>query len=130
MARTKGLQGCYRRVLIFLLVVATITLMVAGFFYRRLGGFEGARYWMAGRAMKSVEAHLLRNRPDGVSEDEVHSQFQKVREANAARRTDLVRLYQVMKAYQTKFQKTKPSTGEAIEFLTQLEAAILPEESE
>ena len=130
MARTKGLQGCYRRVLTFLLIVAMIILVVAGFFYRRLGGLEGARYWMAGRALKSVEAHLLRNRPDGISEDEVHSQFQKVREANAARRTELVRLYQVMKAYQTKFQKKKPSTGEAIEFLTQLEAAILPEEGE
>jgi hypothetical protein len=130
MAQTKKLRGCYRRVLIFLLVIATMILAVGGFTYRRVGGFEGARYWMAGRALNNVEKQVLRNRPDGVSEADVHSQFQKVREANADRRTDLIRLYQAMRAYQTKFQKTKPSTGEVVEFLMQLEAAVSSEGSE
>jgi hypothetical protein len=128
MARTDRLKGCYRRVIGFLLVVALIILAAGIFVYMRLGGVEGARYWMAERALNKVEEHLLKNRPDGVSETEVRSQFQSVRLANADRRTNLIRLYRALKAYQNKFHGTKPSTGETIEFLSNLESAISPED--
>lgn len=130
MARTDKLKGCYRRVLGFLLIVGLLILAAGIFFYMRLGGVEGARYWMAGRALDKVEEHLLKHRPDGVSEAEVRSQFESVRDANAERRANLVRLYRALKAYQQKFQATKPSTGETIEFLGNLESAIAPTEKD
>ncbi len=80
---------------------------------------------MAGYALNRVEAQLLQDRPDGVSETDIESQFETVREANKEHRTDLIQLYQVFRAYQTRFQKTQPSTGEVVEFLTKLESAIL-----
>ena len=130
MARTDKLKGCYRRVLGFLLIVGLLILAAGIFFYMRLGGVEGTRYWMAGRALDKVEEHLLKRRPDGVSEAEVRSQFERVRDANADRRAHLGRLYRALKAYQQKFHATKPSTGETIEFLGNLESAIAPTEKD
>jgi hypothetical protein len=130
MARTNKLKGCYRRVLIFLLVSAMIILAAGIFVYQRFGGVEGARYWMAERALNKVEEHLLQNRPDGVSEAQIRSQFEKVRRTNGDRRTDLIQLYRVLKAYQTQFQRTKPSTPEVEAFLSALESTIIPEDNE
>ena len=130
MARTDKLKGCYRRVLGFLLIVGLLILAAGIFVYMRLGGVEGARYWMAGRALNKVEEHLLKNRPDGVSQAEVRSQFESVRAANAERRANLISLYRALKAYQDTFQSTKPSTGETIQFLGNLESAISRTEKE
>ena len=52
-------KGCYRRVVTTGLVVAIIVAAVGVLLYQRLGGPEGARYWMAERALNAVEAHLL-----------------------------------------------------------------------
>ena len=138
MARTNTLQGCSRRVVTAALVVAMIIFAVGILLYQRLGGLEGARYWMAGRALKAVEAHLLTKapddnwlrKPDGVSAEEVRSQFKSVRDATADRRTDLIRLDRVLREYQSKFQKTRPATSEVIEFLNALEGTILFDENE
>lgn len=130
MARTDKLKGCYRRVLGFLLIVGLIILAAGIFVSMRLGGVEGARYWMADRALNKVEEHVLKHRPDGVSEAEVRSQFERVRTANAERRTNLIGLYRALKAYQEQFQRAKPSTGETVEFLNNLESAIAPTEKE
>lgn len=130
MARKDKLKGCYRRVLGFLLIVGFIILAAGIFVSMRLGGVEGARYWMANRALNKIEEHVLKQRPDGVAESEVRSQFESVRTANAERRTNLIGLYRALKAYQTKFQSTKPSTGEIVEFLSNLESAILPAEKD
>ena len=136
MAWTNRLQGCYRRLLMFLLVVITVIFAAGIFLYQRLGGPEGARYWAAERALNSVEEHLLKQgpdgnwmrKPDGISEEGVRSQFQKVRAAIDNWGVDLIQLDRVLREYQDKYQKTKPSTGEAIEFLNNLESAILFEE--
>ncbi len=125
MAQTNKLKGCYRRIAIFLTIVAVIILVVGLVVYQLVGGIEGLRYWMAGYALNRVEAQLLQDRPDGVSETDIESQFETVREANKEHRTDLIQLYQVLRAYQTQFQKKQPSTGEVFEFLTKLESAIL-----
>ena len=138
MARTNTLQGCYRRVVTATLVVAIVIFAVGILLYQRLGGLEGARYWMAGRALNAVEAHLLTKapddnwlrKPDGVSAEEVRFQFKLVREATEDRQTDLIRLDRVLTEYQSKFQKTKPATSEVIEFLDNLEATILSDENE
>lgn len=127
MAEFKRLQGCYRRVLLFLFAIAVILLAAGFIFYQQVGGIEGSRYWMAGRALGKVQEHLLKNRPDGVSKADVENQFETVRSANTERRVDLVELHRVLKDYQDRFQNSKPSTPETVQFLMNLEAAVLPE---
>ena len=135
MPRVNRLQGCYRRLLIFATIAVVVIGAAAGFIYQRVGGLDGARYWMAGRALDSVEAHLLTKtpnggwvrKPDGISADGVKLQFQRVRIANANRRVELTGLDEVLRDYQTKFHRTKPATQEAIDFQSRLESVILPE---
>ena len=130
MEATNKLKGCYRRVLFFLFVITTIVLVVGFILYQRVGGTEGAPYCMAGRALNKVEEHVLDNRPDGISSPHVEKQFEKVRSANTERRVGLVELYRVLRDYQNRFQKTKASIPEVVEFLTNLEATILLDENE
>ena len=127
MANTnKKLSGCYRRVLTFLLAVVVVSLIAGGILYRRVGGTEGGRYWMAERALNGVEKHLKsKNRPDGISEGQVIAVFANVREATQNRKVNLTSLYRVLKSYQTEFHNTKPSTPEAQTFLIELEKTIL-----
>ena len=122
----KKLSGCYRRVLTFLLAIVAVSLIAGGVIYRRVGGAEGARYWMAERALNGVEKHLKsKNRPDGISEDQVIAVFANVREAIEQRKVNLTSLYRTLKSYQTEFHTTKPSTPEIQAFLIELERAIL-----
>ena len=123
----KKLSGCYRRVLIFLLAVVAVGLIVGGVVYHRVGGPEGGRYWMAERALNGVEKHLKKskNRPDGISEDQVIAVFANVREASEQRKVNLTSLYIVLKSYQSEFHTTKPSTPEVQTFLIELEKTIL-----
>ena len=122
----KKLSGCYRRVLIFLLAVVGICLIAGGVVYHRVGGTDGTRYWMAERALNGVEKHLKsKNRPDGISEEQVVAVFAEVREANRNRRTNLIELYDVLKSYQTAFYTKKPSTPEIETFLEKLRQTIL-----
>ena len=122
----KKLSGCYRRVLIFLLAVVGICLIAGGVVYHQVGGTDGTRYWMADRALNGVEKHLKsKNRPDGISEEQVVAVFAEVREANRNRRTNLIELYDVLKSYQTAFYTKKPSTPEIETFLEKLRQAIL-----
>ena len=122
----KKLSGCYRRVLTFLLAVVAVSLIAGGVIYRRVGGAEGARYWMAERALNGVEKHLKsKNRPDGISEDQVIAVFSNVREAIQQRKVNLTSLYRVLKSYQTEFHNTKLSTPEAQIFLIELEKTVL-----
>ena len=123
---SKKLSGCYRRVLTFLLAVVAVSLIAGGLIYRQVGGAEGARYWMAERALSGVEKHLKsKNRPDGISEDQVIVAFSNVRESIQQRKVNLTSLYRVLKSYQTEFHNTKPSTPEVQTFLIELEKTIL-----
>lgn len=122
----KKLSGCYRRILTFLLAIVVVILIAGSVVYRQVGGPEGARYWMAGRALNGVEKHLKsKNRPDGISEDQLIAVFATVREAAQKRRVNLISLYEVLKLYQTKFHTTKPSTPEVQAFLIELEKTII-----
>ena len=123
------LQGCYRRILLFLFAIAVILLAACFIFYQQVGGIEGSRFWMAGRALGEVEEHLLKNRPDGISKTAVESRFEKVQNATSEWRVDLVELHRVLRDYQDRFQNTKPSTPETVQFLTNLEATVLTEGS-
>ncbi len=130
-------KGCYQRVATTGLVVAIILAVVGGLLYQRLGGVEGARYWMAEQALNAVEAHLLMKapdgnwlrKPDGVSAEAIRSQFERVRKATADLGTDLIQLNQIFREYQSKFQNTQPATSEVIEFLNAIEGTILSEAS-
>ena len=122
----KKLSGCYRRVLIFLLAVVGVGLIAGIVVYHRVGGVEGTRYWMAERALNGIEKHLTsKNRPDGISEEQVVTVFASVRQANRNRRTNLPELYDLLKLYQTEFYTKKPSTPEIETFLEKLGQTIL-----
>lgn len=122
----KKLSGCYRRVLTFLLAVVAVSLIAGVVVYRQVGGPEGGRYWMAERALNGVEKHLKsKNRPDGISEDQVIAVFANVREAAEQRKVNLTALYRVLKSYQTAFHNARPSTPEIQMFLIELEKTIL-----
>ena len=130
-------KGCYRRMVTTGLVVVIIIAAVGALLYQRLGGPEGARYWMAERALNAIEAHLLMKapdgswlrKPDGVSVEEIGSQFEHVREATVDRRTDLIRLNQILREYQSQFQNTQPATSEVIKFLNAIEETIVSKAS-
>ena len=122
----KKISGCYRRVLIFLLAIVAVSLIAGGVAYRHFGGAEGFRYWMAERSLNGVEKHLKsKNRPDGISEEQVVTVFENVREKTQQRQVDLSSLYKVLKSYQTAFHTTKPSTPEIEVFFQELEKTVL-----
>ena len=119
-------SGCYRRVLTFLFTVVAVGLIAGSVIYNRIGGPEGARYWMAERALSGVENHLKsKNRPDGIAEDQIIAVFANVRAAIQKRKVNLTALYRILKSYQTEFHTTKPSTPEVQAFLSELERTIL-----
>ena len=124
---SRKLSGCYRRVLTFLLVIVTVGLIVVVVVYRQVGGPEGARHWMAEQALNSVEKHLKSEdqRPDGIPEELIVENFQRVREATRRRQVNLTSLHEVLKSYQTEFNEKKPSTPEIQAFLQTLERTIL-----
>ena len=124
MAKNTNLRGCHRRVLRFLIVIVAVILAIGFFLFQRVGGATGSRYWMAERALNSVERHLLQHRPDGIAQPDVKHQFERIRSANTQRRVDLLKLYAVLKDYQDEFQKIKPSTPEVVLFLENLRSAI------
>ena len=116
----------YRRLFTFLaigLLILALGLVIA---YHQLGGIEGARYWMAGKALDAIETHALDNRPDDISEDQVKTHFQAVRQANKDKAADLARLYLVLRYYQANYWQTRPSNTQARQFLTELIIAINP----
>ncbi|MDE0638218.1 MAG: hypothetical protein OXI43_20450 [Candidatus Poribacteria bacterium] len=129
------ISGCYRRVLIFLILILIVSIGVGLFVYNRVGGAEGMRYWVAVRALNGTEKLLITNRPDGVPQETVTEQFQNVRDAIHNRQIDLKLLYDLLNSYQTKFhnaglstEKIEPSTPEVEEFLTNLRTTIISDE--
>lgn len=129
------ISGCYRRVLIFLILILIVSIGVGLFVYNRVGGAEGMRYWVAVRALNGTEKLLITNRPDGVPQETVTEQFQSVRDAIHNRQIDLKLLYDLLNSYQTKFhnaglstEKIEPSTPEVEEFLINLRATIISDE--
>ncbi|MXV72993.1 hypothetical protein F4Z99_01800 [Candidatus Poribacteria bacterium] len=124
---SRKLSGCYRRVLTFLLVIVGVSLIAAVVIYRQVGGPEGAHHWMAERALNSVEKHLKSEdqRPDGIPEEQIVENFQRVREAIRRRQVNLTSLYEVLKSYQTEFNEKKPSTPEIQTFFGKLVGTVL-----
>ncbi len=129
------IRGCYRRVLMFLLIILIVSAGIGAIVYYQIGGIVGLRYWTASRALDGTEKLLLLNRPDGIPQEDVEAQFKTVREAISSRQIDLKLLYEVLKSYETKFhnpglstEKVKPSDPEVEEFLSNLEQTIISEE--
>ena len=129
MAKKNKFLGCYRRVLIFLLVVVAIILVPSGYIYQRSGGSNGLRYWMAGHTINVIEDHVLNNRPESLSADQIRTQFGRVRKASSRREIDLDQLYQLFDEYQERFQNERPSVAQVTQFMKDLGLTILSGES-
>ena len=124
---SRKLSGCYRRVLTFLFVIVGISLIAVGVVYYLVGGLEGAHHWMAERALNGVEKHLKSEdqRPDGIPEEQLVENFQRVRESIQKRQVNLTLLYEVLTSYQTEFNEKKPSTPEIQAFFGKLMGTVL-----
>ncbi len=129
------ISGCYRRVLLFLIIILIVGVGIGAIGYYSIGGTEGLRYWMATRAVKGTEKLLIGNRPDGIAKETVETQFQDVYDAIDNRKLDLEALFNLLKWYQQKFNnpsltpiENRPSTPEIEQFLTDLGETIFPEE--
>lgn len=125
------ISGCYRRVLLFLIIFVMVGIGAGAIIYNMMGGAEGLRYWTASRAVVGTEKLLIGNRPDGIAKETVEIQFEKVYEAIDNRLIDLKALYNLIKSYQEEFNnpsltpiENKPSTPEVEEFLQNLDATI------
>ena len=132
------ISGCYRRVLLFLIAILLVGIGIGAIVYNRVGGLEGGRYWMAERALNGTEKHLLKNRPDGIPQEQVITLFKRVRDANKNQQVDLIALYKVLESYQTAYkaleseqttflESKKLSTPEVATFLSQLGQTIFSE---
>lgn len=129
------ISGCYRRVLLFLIILLIAGVGIGAIGYYSIGGTDGLRYWMATRAVKGTEKLLIDNRPDGIPKENVETQFQDVYDAIDTRQVDLNALFSLLKSYQEKFNnpsltpiENKPSTPEVEQFLTDLGETIFSEE--
>ncbi len=129
------ISGCYRRVLLFLVIILIVGVGVGTIVYYSMGGMEGLRYWMASRAVKGTEKILIENRPDGIPKETVETQFQDVYDAIKKKQIDLKALFSLLQSYQEKFNnpsltqiENKPSTPEVEKFLTDLNTTIFTEE--
>lgn len=128
------ISGCYRRVLVFLVLILFVGVGLGFIVYNRVGGPVGFKYWTAIRALNGTEKLLLKDRPDGVSQEEVEEQFETVREAIHSREIDLILLYETLNTFAIKFRTPglasdkKPSTPEVESFLTELENTVITEE--
>ena len=118
-------RGCLPVVLIGLLMVGGGFAFVAW----RAGGVRAIQSeFVVNGALNLLETHALEQRPDGISETELRETFARTRDAVTDARVNLDRLYTVLRDYEERFKgtKTKPSTGEMREFLTNLDGAVLP----
>lgn len=128
------ISGCYRRVLVFLVLILFVGAGLGFIVYNRVGGLEGFRYWTAIRALNGTEKMLLKNRPDGIPQENVKEQFKTVREAIHSRQIDLILLYETLNTFAIRFRTpgltsdNKPSTPEVESFLTELESTVIIEE--
>lgn len=129
------ISGCYRRVLLFLIIILILGVAAGAIAYYTIGGTEGLRYWMAARAVKGTEKMIIGNRPDGIPKENVQTKFQDVYNAIDKRQIDLKALYDLLQSYQERFNnpslkpiENKPSTPEVEEFLTDLSGTIFSEE--
>jgi hypothetical protein len=118
-------RGCLPVVLIGLLMVGGAFAFVA---WRAGGVSKIESELLVNGSLKLLEGHALAQRPDGISETELRDTFAGARDAVTDGRADLDRLYSVLRDYEERFKgtKTKPSTGEMREFLTNLDGSLLP----
>lgn len=118
-------RGCLPVVLIGLLMIGGAFAFVA---WRAGGVSQIESELLVNGSLKLLERHALDQRPDGISETELRDTFAGARDAVTGGRADLDRLYSVLRDYEERFKgtKTKPSTGEMREFLTNLDGSVLP----
>ena len=117
------ISGCYRRILLFLIIILILGIGAGAIVYNVIGGTEGLRYWMASRAVAGTEKLIIGNRPDGIARETVEMQFEKVYKAIDSRLIDLKALYDLLKSYQEGFNNPGLTVEE---FLQNLEGTISP----
>ena len=113
-----------------LIGLGVLLVVVIGFVAWRMGGVEGfeQRVLVSG-SVEATKEHILKNRPDGISESEIEALFASLDEAIDKGKVDLDRLYETIRRYQKtyKLPEKRPSNDELRAVLNELQKTILPE---
>ena len=125
MAETQKRRGCLSKSLtygaIFLVLAVAFTVIA----YRRIGGSEGFKRWLANQTLGSIEKQIIAEKLYEVSKDELKNTFKQVKDANSQGKIDLMKLYQILRTYQQRFKNRKPSVDDVNEFLEQLRSTVI-----
>jgi len=100
-----------------------ISVILVAIVYTIYGG--AFRVWLVNQVLNRVKSDVLSEPPDGISEDEVESNFEEVKDANSKGKVDLEKLHQILDDYQQEFKNEEPSTAEINTFLDELRSTIL-----
>jgi len=125
MAKPQKKRGCLSNLLtygvIFLILAIAFTVIV----YRRMGGSEGFKRWLANQTLGSIEKQIIAEKLYDVPENELKDTFEQIKKATSQGKTDLEQLYQILRVYQQRFRDRKPLVDDINELLAQLRATII-----
>jgi hypothetical protein len=118
-------RGCLSRLLTYGVIFLILAIVFTAIVYRRIGGSEGFKRWLANQTLGSIEKQIIAEKIYDISKDELENTFKQVKRANSQAMTDLGKLYQILRNYQQRFRERKPSVNEVNEFLEQLRSTII-----
>jgi hypothetical protein len=129
MAEAQKGRSCLARLLTYTIIFLVVAIAFTVIAYRIIGGAEGFKRWLANQTLGAIEKQIIAAKLDEVSEDELNNIFKQLKDANSQGKTDLNKLYQILSAYQQRFKDRKPSVDAVNEFLIQLRATVISDDS-
>ncbi len=125
MAETQKRRGCRSKLLTYGTIFLVLTVAFTVIAYRKIGGSEGFKRWLANQTLGSIEKQIIAKKLYEVPEDELKNTFKQLKKANSQGQTDLVKLYQILRTYQQRFKDREPSVDDVNEFLEQLHSTVI-----
>lgn len=125
MAETQKRRGCRSKLLTYGAIFLVLTVAFTVIAYRKIGGSEGFKRWLANQTLGSIEKQIIAKKLYEVPEDELKNTFKQLKKANSQGQTDLGKLYQILRTYQQRFKDREPSVDDVNEFLEQLHSTVI-----
>ena len=129
MAKTQMGKGCLPKLLTYIAIFLALAIAFTVIVYRKVGGSEGFKRWLANQTLSAIEKQIIADKLYEVSKNELKNTFKQIKTANSQDKTDLRKLYQILNAYQQRFNDRKPSVDDVNEFLEQLRSTIILNDS-
>jgi len=105
--------------LILILILSVLLFIVA---YKRLGGEEGFKAWLASRSLENIKRKLLQRDID-VPNEEIVGVIERAKEAVKKGKADLQRLYEAMDGMERSL-RSKVTSKRVEEFLREISESI------